>query len=164
MSADLANSELRREAVNAALGRRPFDVLVSGGTVVDVATGELREADVGLVGKLIASVHPRGERTDAARIVDASGGYVAPGLIDAHMHIESSMMTPRIYARTVVPQGTTTVVWDPHEVGNVLGLAGVRWAIEASRGLPLRCLVLAPSCVPSAPAWNCRARSSTALK
>lgn len=151
MSADLADSELRREAVNAALGRRPFDVLVSGGTVVDVATGELREADVGLVGKLIASVHPRGERTDAARIVDASGGYVAPGLIDAHMHIESSMMTPRIYARTVVPQGTTTVVWDPHEVGNVLGLAGVRWAIEASRALPLRCLVLAPSCVPSAP-------------
>src|SRR3954452_3910321 len=80
MSADLADPALRREAVNAALGRRPFDVLVAGGTVVDVATGELREADVGLVGKLIASVHPRGERTDAARIVDASGGYVAPGL------------------------------------------------------------------------------------
>ncbi|MCP8937082.1 amidohydrolase family protein [Alsobacter sp. SYSU M60028] len=156
MTGDPTRTELvdpaeRRAAVDAALGRRPFDVLVAGGTVVDVATGELREADVGIVGRLIASVHPRGARADAARIVDAAGGFVAPGLIDSHMHVESSMMTPRVYAQTVLPQGTTTVVWDPHEVGNVLGLEGVRWAIAASRDLPLRVLTLAPSCVPSAP-------------
>lgn len=151
MTSDPADPALRRRAVQAALGQRGFDVLITGGTVVDVATGELREADVGLVGQLVASVHPRGSRHDAARVLDAAGGFVAPGLIDAHMHVESSMMTPRVYAQTVVPQGTTTVVWDPHEVGNVLGLDGVRWAIQASRGLPLRFLVLAPSCVPSAP-------------
>ena len=142
---------LRRRATDAALGGTPFDVLITGGTVVDVATCELREADVGLVGPLVASVHPRGARSDARRVVDAAGGYVAPGLIDSHMHVESSMMTPRGYARTVLPQGTTTVVWDPHEFANVLGLAGVGYAIEASRDLPLRFVILAPSCVPSAP-------------
>jgi adenine deaminase len=142
---------LRRRAADAALGRAPFDVLVVGGVVVDVATCELREADVGLVGTLVASVHPRGSRTDARRILDATGAFVAPGLIDSHMHVESSMMTPRVYARTVLPQGTTTVVWDPHEFANVLGLAGVGYAIESSRDLPLRFFILAPSCVPSAP-------------
>ena len=142
---------LRRRAADAALGRAPFDILVVGGVVVDVATCELREADVGLVGTLVASVHPRGSRTDARRILDATGAFVAPGLIDSHMHVESSMMTPRVYARTILPQGTTTVVWDPHEFANVLGLAGVGYAIESSRDLPLRFIILAPSCVPSAP-------------
>ena len=149
--ADLAETALRDRAVRAARGLAPFDLLIAGGTVVDVMTGELRAADVGVVGPLIASVHPRGQRTDARVTHGAAGCFVAPGLIDTHMHIESSMVTPRRYAETVLPQGTTTICWDPHELGNVLGLEGVRWAIEASRGLPLRILVLAPSCVPSAP-------------
>jgi adenine deaminase len=142
---------LRDRAVRAARGHDAFDLLITGGNVVDVATGELRAADIGLVGPLIASVHPPGSRSDAATTVDAGGRFIAPGLIDSHLHIESSMVTPRRYAETVVPQGTTTICWDPHEVGNVLGLDGVRWAIEAARNLPLRILVLAPSCVPSAP-------------
>ena len=149
--ADLHHPALRDRAVAAALGRAPFDVLLRGGTVADVATGELRAADVGLVGPLIASVHPAGTRGDATSVLEVAGQVIAPGLIDTHMHIESSMVTPRRYAETVVPQGTTTLCWDPHEVGNVLGLPGVRWAVEASRGLPLRVMVLAPSCVPSAP-------------
>jgi len=148
---DLHETGLRDRAVRAARGLAPFDVLITGGTLVDVATSELRAADIGLVGPLIASVHAPGARADAAEIVDASGKFVAPGLIDTHMHIESSMITPRRYAEVVVPQGTTTVCWDPHELGNVMGLDGVRWGIAASRGLPLRVLVLAPSCVPSAP-------------
>jgi adenine deaminase len=148
---DLDSPALRDRAVRAARGLAPFDLLLTGGTVVDVMTGELRPADVGVVGPLIASVHPRGERVDAAVVRDATGCFVAPGLIDTHLHIESSMVTPRRYAETVLPQGTTTICWDPHELGNVLGLDGVRWAIEAARGLPLRVLVLAPSCVPSAP-------------
>jgi adenine deaminase len=148
---DLADPALRDRAVRAARGQAPFDLLVTGGTVVDVATGELREADIGIVGPLIASVHPRGARADAAESLDAAGGFLAPGLIDTHLHIESSMLTPRRYAEVVVPDGTTTICWDPHEVGNVMGLPGVRWAIDASRDLPLRVLVLAPSCVPSAP-------------
>jgi adenine deaminase len=148
---DLNDPALRDRAVRAARGLAPFDTLIAGGTLVDVATGELRSADIGLVGPLIASVHPSRSHTDAGRLVDAAGRFIAPGLIDMHMHIESSMVTPRRYAETVVPQGTTTLCWDPHEVGNVLGLDGVRWAIAASRDLPLRVLVLAPSCVPSAP-------------
>ncbi|MDF1587057.1 adenine deaminase [Marinimicrococcus flavescens] len=151
MTSDLADRSLRARAVAAARGQARFDLLLEGGTVVDVATGELREADVGIIGPLIASVHPRGARTDAASRLDCTGRFIAPGFIDMHMHVESSMMVPRTYAQTVVPQGTTTAVWDPHELANVLGLEGVRWAIAASRGLPLRFVVLAPSCVPSAP-------------
>lgn len=148
---DLDDRALRDRAVRAARGEAPFDVLLAGATLVDVATGELRPADIGLTGPLVASVHPPGQRGDAREIRALDGRFVAPGLIDGHVHLESSMMTPRRYAETVVPQGTTTVCWDPHELGNVAGLDGVRWAIAASRGLPLRVLVLAPSCVPSAP-------------
>ena len=148
---ELNAPDLRDRAVRAARGQAGFDTLITGGNVADVATGELRPADIGLVGPLIASVHAPGLRRDAGTTLDIAGRTIAPGLIDTHLHIESSMVTPRRYAETVVPQGTTTICWDPHEVGNVLGLAGVRWAIEAARDLPLRVLVLAPSCVPSAP-------------
>lgn len=148
---DLNHPALRARAIRAARGLAPFDVLITGAMLADVATGELRPADIGLVGALIASTHAPGSRSDAARVVDAAGLVAAPGLIDMHLHIESSMATPRRYAETVVPQGTTTICWDPHEVGNVMGLEGVRWAAAASRDLPLRILLLAPSCVPSAP-------------
>ncbi|TBN19655.1 adenine deaminase [Agrobacterium cavarae] len=145
------DAALRTRAVAAARGDAPFDVLISGGTLVDVVTGELRPADIGLVGPLIASVHPAGSRQDAAQVLNATGGYVAPGLIDTHMHIESSMVTPASYAAAVVAKGVTTVVWDPHEFANVHGLDGMSWASRASRNLPLRTILLAPSCVPSAP-------------
>lgn len=145
------DAALRARAVAAARGDAPFDVLISGGTLVDVVTGELRPADIGLVGPLIVSVHPTGSRQDATQVLDAKGGYVAPGLIDTHMHIESSMVTPASYAAAVVAKGVTTVVWDPHEFANVHGLDGMSWASRASRNLPLRTILLAPSCVPSAP-------------
>jgi adenine deaminase len=104
---DLNAPGLRDRAVRAARRQDAFDVLITGGTLVDVATSELRAADVGLVGPLIASVHPPGSRRDATTIVDATGRFIAPGLIDSHLHVESSMVTPRRYAETVVPQGTT---------------------------------------------------------
>ncbi|MBD9540752.1 adenine deaminase [Ensifer sp. ENS04] len=148
---DLMDAALRSRAVAAARGAEPFDVLISGGTLVDVVTGEFRPADIGLVGSLIASVHEPGTRSDAATMIDATGAYVSPGLIDTHMHVESSMVTPATYANAVLPRGVTTVVWDPHEFGNVNGVAGVRWAANASRDLPLRTVLLAPSSVPSAP-------------
>ena len=148
---DLADAALRTRAVAAARGEQPFDILIQGGTLVDVVTGELRPADIGLVGSLIASVHEPGTRSDAADIIDAGGAFVSPGLIDTHMHVESSMVTPATYANAVLPRGVTTVVWDPHEFGNVNGVAGVRWAADAIRDLPLRTVLLAPSSVPSAP-------------
>lgn len=148
---DLNDPVLRDQAVRAARGEAAFEVLLTGGLVADVATGELRAADVGIVGPLIASVHAPRTRDDAATRIAVDGQVVAPGLIDVHLHIESSMLTPRRYAEVVVPQGTTTIVWDPHEIGNVSGLPGLRWAIDAAHDLPLRILTLAPSCVPSAP-------------
>ncbi|MDM9622660.1 adenine deaminase [Rhizobium sp. S96] len=148
---DLNQPDLRARAVAAARGDAPFDVLIMGGQLLDVVTGLIRDADIGLVGPLIASVHAPQSRKDAEETIDARGSIIAPGLIDTHMHVESSMVTPAEYAAAVLPRGVTTVVWDPHEFGNVHGLDGVRWAIEASRGLPLRVILLAPSCVPSAP-------------
>ncbi|MBY5349608.1 adenine deaminase [Rhizobium leguminosarum] len=149
--ADLNDPVLRARAVTAARGDAPFDMLITGGRLLDAVTGLIRQADIGLVGTLIASVHPPASRTDAVETIDASGGILAPGLIDTHMHVESSMVTPAEYASAVLPRGVTTIVWDPHEFGNVHGLDGVRWAIEAAHGLPLRVILLAPSCVPSAP-------------
>ncbi|MDP9813624.1 adenine deaminase [Rhizobium tibeticum] len=148
---DLNDPTLRARAVAAARGDAPFDILLSGGRLLDAVTGLTREADIGIVGPLISSVHAPASRTDATETIDATDRIISPGLIDTHMHIESSMVTPAEYAAAVVPRGVTTIVWDPHEFGNVHGLDGVRWAIEASRGLPLRTIVLAPSCVPSAP-------------
>lgn len=148
---DLDVEALRSRAVASARGDAPFDVLITGGTLVDMVTGELRPADIGLSGPLIASVHEPGTRRDAAEIIDAAGRFVSPGLIDIHMHVESSMVTPATYAEAVLPRGVTTIVWDPHELGNVLGVDGVGWAVDAARDLPLRVILLAPSCVPSAP-------------
>lgn len=142
---------LRRRAVQAALGETPFDLLLTHARLIDMATGEIRPVDVGLVGSLIASVHPVGALDLAHDIHDLAGAYLSPGLIDSHVHVESSHLTPQRYADIVVAQGTTTIFWDPHELANVLGLDGVRYAIDASRGLPLRVICAAPSSVPSTP-------------
>ncbi|MEI9481983.1 adenine deaminase C-terminal domain-containing protein [Enterobacter cancerogenus] len=144
-------SETRHRAVQAARGETPFDLLLTHARIIDMATGEIREADIGIVGELIASVHPRGSRTDAHEIQDLNNQYVSPGLMDTHVHLESSHLLPARYAEIVLAQGTTAVFWDPHELANVLGIEGVRFAIEASRNLPLQVMVAAPSSVPSTP-------------
>jgi len=148
---DHVETEVRSRAVRAALGREPFDLLLADGTVIDVGTGSLRNLDVGIVGSLISSVHPRGERQDARLRVDCSGSYIGPGLIDMHVHFESSMLTPGQYASAVGRRGTTTVFCDPHELANVAGVEGVRYCVQASAGLPVRFLFQAPSCVPPQP-------------
>ena len=141
----------RLRAIAAAQGKAPFDLILAGGRIVDVATLELRDADLGIVGAMIASVHPRGRFAGAGETHDVGGRVIAPGFIDGHVHFESSHMLPHHYAAVVVPQGTTTIFCDPHELANVLGIAGARYAVEASRGLPLRFIVQASSCVPAAP-------------
>ena len=149
--ADLNGRAVRGRAVAAARGDAPFDILLKGGLVADVVTGELRQADVGLSGPLISSVHPPNSRGDAAAAHDVGGMILAPGLIDAHLHIESSMVTPATYGEWVLPRGVTTLVWDPHEFGNVWGIEGIKWALRQAAASPMRILPLAPSCVPSAP-------------
>ena len=147
----ITSQPLRQRAINAALGNIPFDRLLINARVIDMVTGEIREADVGITGNMIASVHSRGKFTQTENVDDLSGNYLSPGLIDTHVHIESSHLPPEKYAEIVVAQGTTTVFWDPHELANVLGVAGVQYAVQSSRNLPLRVICAAPSSVPSTP-------------
>src|ERR1700730_12225403 len=116
----------RLRAIAAAQGKEPFDLLLAGGHVLDVATLELRGADVGIVGEMIASVHPRGSFAKARATHDLCGRIVVPGFIDAHVHFESSHMLPHHYAAVVVPPGATRVSWEPIPLGQILGLHGVR--------------------------------------
>lgn len=151
---DLNDPELRARAVQAAQGRARFDLVIENARLVDMITGRTRDADIGIVGGLIASVHPPDPARESAQRLDAAGRATVPGLIDTHMHVESSMVTPAEYAAAVVPRGVTTAVWDPHEFANVCGIQGVDFAIEAGRDVPLRLLTLAPTCVPSAPGFE----------
>ncbi|RLC63266.1 MAG: adenine deaminase, partial [Chloroflexi bacterium] len=129
-----------------ARGDEPADLLLRNGRVVNVFTGEIVGADVAIAGDVIVGVGPGYE---AGEEIDLGGRYVCPGLIDAHVHIESSMVTPPQFARAVVPRGTTTAVTDPHEIANVAGAEGVCYMLDASEGLPLTIYVNLPSCVPA---------------
>jgi adenine deaminase len=135
----------RRLAV--ARGDEPADVVVRGGRVLCVFTREWLDVDVAIADGVIAGL---GEY-DGDEVVDATGRYVVPGLIDAHMHIESVKLLVDELARLVLPLGTTAVVADPHEIANVLGSDGVHWLLDASDGLPLDVYFMASSCVPASP-------------
>ncbi|MDP8908768.1 MAG: adenine deaminase [Chloroflexota bacterium] len=143
-NADAATRWRRRLAV--AQGREPADIVVAGGQVLDVFTEELFPAEVAIVDGVIAGV---GRYDAALSRIDASGTVVAPSFIDAHVHLESSLLWLPEYARVVVPHGTGAVVTDPHEIANVRGLIGVAAMRQAAQGLPLRVAFTAPSCVPA---------------
>jgi adenine deaminase len=134
----------RRLAV--ARGEEPADIVVAGGSVLSVFTREWLRADVAIADGWIAGV---GAGYDGRETIDATGMWVAPGLIDAHVHIESSRLLPAEFTRLVLPQGTTTVVADPHEIANVLGTDGVHWLLDSTEGLPLDVFFMASSCVPA---------------
>src|SRR5262245_54798758 len=129
-----------------ARGERPAHLLLGTGGLVKVRAGEVYPAEIAIAGGRIAGL---GTGYEAREEIDLGGRFVAPGLIDAHVHIESSMVPPAEFARAVVPRGVTTVVIDPHEIANVLGLAGIRFMLEQSAGTPLDVLINAPSCVPA---------------
>ncbi len=129
-----------------ARGDEPADLLLRNGQIVNVFSGEVHPADVALAESLIVGI---GKGYGAREVVDLDGRFIAPGFIDAHVHIESSMVTPREFARAVVPRGVTTVVTDPHEIANVCGLAGIRFMLDDAQGVPLTMLVNASSCVPA---------------
>lgn len=139
-------------AVAAAAGREPGSLLLRGGQVVNTFTAEVYPADLLLAGPLIAAAGPPGSLDGAARkTLELDGAYVLPGLIDGHLHLESALVTPREYARAVVPRGVTAVVADPHEIANVLGTRGIEYMLHATAGLPLEVFFTASSCVPASP-------------
>jgi len=133
----------RRLAV--ARGDEPAELVVRGGRVFSAFTREWLEGDVAVVDGYVAGI---GEY-DGEEVLDASGRWVVPGFIDAHMHLESSKLLVDEFARLVLPLGTTTVVVDPHEIANVLGTDGVHWLLDVCGGLPLDVFFMASSCVPA---------------
>jgi len=141
----------REELVTVALGKENADMIIEGGTLVNVATSEMHQADIAVKGERIAIVgdvqHTKGDYTS---VVDAKGKYLVPGLIDAHFHIESTMVSPSEFSRIVLPRGNTTVVVDPSWTANVMGLQGVRLLLDQAKSCLVRILLDAPSCVPLA--------------
>ena len=152
----------KKQLLKAALGEIPSDLLIKHVQLVNVITGEIYPANVFVYDGMIAHVEYKNLDADldkAATVVDGQGHYLIPGFLDAHEHIESSMMTPRNFAKAVLPHGTTTVITDPHEIANVWGMEGVRYMHDSGEDLPMRQLIDIPSCVCLPyPVWRMRER------
>jgi adenine deaminase len=140
--------------VDVAAGRSPADLVIRNGRWVNVYSGEIiPHTDIAVKAGRFAFVGPDASHTigENTKVVDAGGRYLVPGLCDAHMHVESGLVTVTEFARAVVPHGTTSMFIDPHEIGNVLGLPGVKLMHDEAMSLPIGVFVQMPSCVPSAP-------------
>lgn len=135
-----------RELIEVARGDAPADLVLQNAQLVNVLSAEVYTTDVAIWHGQIVGLGPG---YDAEESVDLAGAYVAPGFIDAHIHIESTMLTPPALARMVIPHGTTTIVSDPHEIANVLGVQGVRYMLAAGQRAPLDVFIMVPSCVPA---------------
>jgi len=134
------------ERVATARGDEPADLLLKNARVVQLYTCDVEETDIAVAGPWIVGL---GKGHAARETVDLEGRFVAPGFIDAHLHIESALVPPREFARAVVPRGVTSVVIDPHEIANVLGIEGIRFMLRDADGVPLDVFSMAPSCVPA---------------
>ena len=134
------------DVIRMARGDEPADLVLRNAQLVNVFSGEIEATDIAIGGEQIVGL---GRGYEARQTIDLGGAYVAPGFIDAHVHVESSMTTIPQFARAVLPRGTTTVVTDPHEIANVHGLTGIRFMLHAARYTPLSVWVNVPSCVPA---------------
>ena len=131
--------------IAAALGQERAELVLKNGSYVNVFTGEMEKGDIAIAdGKIVGIGTYSGEKE-----IDIGGRIAAPGLIDAHVHIESSQLSPEEFARLILPHGTTEIIADPHEIANVCGMAGVRYIAEAAKNTPLEVKVMLPSCVPA---------------
>ncbi|MGD8458587.1 MAG: adenine deaminase [Anaerolineales bacterium] len=152
MDSDWQNT--RKKLIDVAMGRLEADLVVMNGRWVSVQSGEIIDStDIAVIDGLIAFVGPDAAHTigENTQVIDASGRYLVPGLLDGHMHVESSMLTITEFVRAVLPRGTTGIFIDPHEIANVFGLEGVRLMVDESAVQPIHVWVQVPSCVPSAP-------------
>ncbi|MEJ2151240.1 MAG: amidohydrolase family protein, partial [Chloroflexota bacterium] len=136
----------REKLIEIARGDKPAAVLLKNARLVNVFTGEIWPTDIAIRRSRIVGL---GEGYEAEQEIDLDGKYVAPGYIDAHVHIESAMVTPREFARAVLPHGVTSVVTDPHEIANVLGLEGIGFMLGEAKYGSLSMYVMASSCVPA---------------
>ena len=140
-----------KQSVDNSLGRNHADLILQGGKIVDVHTGLIQEGDIIVTGHRIVGLYDHSAVFAGANteIIDVSGKYVLPGFIEPHIHIESSMLTLTNFSRAVLPRGTTTVINDPHEIANVMGVRGVRQMMDEGHYTNLRFYFTIPSCVPS---------------
>ncbi len=147
-------AETAPRLVDVAMGRVPADMVIRGGRWVNVHSGEIiPDTDIAIAAGRFAYAGPDAAHTIGpnTQVIEAHGRYLVPGLCDGHMHVESGMVTVTEFARAVIPHGTTSMFIDPHEIANVLGLAGVRLMHDEAMGLPVNVWVQMPSCVPSFP-------------
>ena len=133
--------------IDVAAGREKADLVLKNATYVNVFSGELETKDIAVAEGLIVGLGDYEGHTE----VDMTGKIVCPGFIDAHIHLESSLVSPSEFARAVIPHGTTTVITDPHEITNVMGTDGIDYMLAATEGLPMDTLFMVPSCVPASP-------------
>jgi len=147
-----------KELISVARGEAPADLLLKNARMVNTFTGEIEQGNVAILGDRIASV---GDYDKAREIVDLEGEFLAPGLINGHTHIESSMLHPARYAQAVVPRGTLAVVTDLHEIANVCGREGIKFVMDWAQKLPLDMFFMAPSCVPASHLETSGARISS---
>ncbi len=134
--------------VEVASGRQKADLVLKNATYVNVFCNELSHGDIAVAEGLIAGM---GEHYEGALEVDMGGKLVLPGFVDAHIHLESSLVSPKEFANAVVPHGTTTVITDPHEIANVMGTDGIEYMLQATEDLPVDVRFMLPSCVPATP-------------
>lgn len=132
--------------ISVARGDRPADLIIKNARIINTYTGEIEKGDVAIVGGRIAGI---GKYDKAKEKIDIKGDYLSPGFINGHIHIESSMLHPAQYARSVVPHGTTSIVTDLHEIANVSGIDGIKFVLNCARRLPVDFFFKAPSCVPA---------------
>jgi adenine deaminase len=146
-----------RILVDTAMGRIPADLVIRKGRWVCVQSGEIiPETDVAIKNGRIAFVGPDASHTigEHTKLIEARERYLVPGLLDAHMHVESGMVTVTEFVRAVLVRGTTAIFIDPHEIANVFGLKGVRLMVDEAASQPIHVWVQVPSCVPSAPGFE----------
>ena len=137
----------KQGVIDIASGRRKADLVLKNATFVNVFSAELQTCDIAVTDGLVVGLGCY----DGIREMDMTGKIVCPGFIDAHIHLESSLVSPSEFARAVIPHGTTTVITDPHEIANVMGTNGIDYMLSATRNLPVDALFMIPSCVPASP-------------
>ncbi len=138
-------SKMIKRRIDVAAGRELAELVLKNAKIVNVFTEEIIDGDVAIdQGYIVGIGQYEGEKE-----IDIKGKYIAPGLIDGHVHIESAMVTPSQFAKSILPAGTTAIIADPHEIANVCGLDGVQYMLDESSNIPLDVYLMMPSCVPA---------------
>ncbi|SSC13495.1 Adenine deaminase [Mesotoga infera] len=145
------------DIIPVSRGDNPADVLLKNCRIVNVFSGEIEKGNIALFKKRIAGI---GDYDEGREVIDLEGAYIVPGLIDAHLHIESSMVSPVEFAKTILARGTTTAIADPHEIANVMGLSGIEYMIRSTEGIPVNLYIMIPSAVPASSMETSGARIS----